>query len=144
MRDGAMDMKDNLNNNARKQQISWLAVVALSASILAALWLTYFLVKYGIWRFSDCASLIMLVLIHEPYSMNDYPRVITHFILILGPVFGLIASRQIRLSNGRLSGKRLAVTATWIGFSLAILCHLVAIATAITFILTCGGPGDRL
>jgi|GEM_PF-3450161 len=135
-------MKDNLNKNVQKQQTSRLAFVALSASILAALWLGYLFLKYGIWRFSDCVSPITLV-VHKAYRMDYLHIIITHIIIILGPVFGLIALRQIRLSNSRLSGKRLAVAAIWIGFSLVILCHLVAIATVLTFIFFCGGPGDR-
>lgn len=136
-------MKDNLNNNVQKQRTSRLAVVALSASILAALWLAYLLVKvkYDIWRFSDCASLITL-LFQGLSSKNNDLRIITHIIIILGPVFGLIALRQIRLSNVRLSGKRLAVAAVWIGLSLAILCNLITIVFIMGSILLRGlGPG---
>jgi hypothetical protein len=136
-----MDMKENLNNNARKQQTSRLAVAALSALILAALWLAYLLVNYGIWRFLECTSLSIHIF-QKPPSMNDGLRIITHIIIILGPVFGLIASRQIRLSNSRLSGKRLAVAAIWIGFSLVILCNLITIAVIMGLTLLHGlGPG---
>jgi len=134
-------MKDNLNKNVQKQQTSRLAFVALSASILAALWLTYLLVKHGIWRFSDCASLSTL-LFQGLSSKNNDLRIITHIIIILGPVFGLIALGQIRLSNVRLSGKRLAVAAIWIGLSLAVLCNLITIVFIMGSILLRGlGPG---
>ncbi len=133
-------MRENLNNNVQKQQTSRLAFVALSASILAALWLAYLLVKYDIWRFMECTSLSIHIF-QKPPSINDGLRIITHIIIILGPVLGLIALRQIRLSNNRLSGKCLAVAAIWIGFSLFILCNFLTIAFMGSLVLRGFGPG---